>query len=514
MPPPVNARRMIRPETYTIAFLLFATVLFLCHVPWLGLPYYWDEAGQFIPSALDILHGGAFVAHSTSPNIHPPAVATYLAAVWSLVGYRPESTRCAMLLLAASGLLVSLLLAIELLREARGMPAFLAVALLCLSPVFFSQAIMAQLDAPAMLFTALALLLFLQNRIVAAAAVCVALVLVKETGLVAPVVFGLWLAHERRWRDAVWFLAPLVVLGSWIGILSHVTGHWAGDEAFTQYNVYYPLHPVRLAVNFLRRVYYLFFADFHWIGTFAILFAWRTSHIFQTRSWHIAWLLVAAHVVVLTAFGGGVLERYLLPVLPVLYAAMAAGLSLFPGRPRLISSCALLAGVASGIFINPPYPFPYEDNLAFADFVHLQSEAAAYLNQWYPAARVTTVWPLTLELSRPELGYVDHAIAVAPLPNLAVATLQPMDWTKVQVMVAFSRNWDPRLNPLHWAPILNFWNRFFGYLPNATREQTRRQVPFAVENRIERRGQWLDIYVNPNLPRIPPTPALRATTRR
>src|ERR1700685_2543872 len=135
-------------------------------------------------------------------------------------------------------------------------------------------------------------------------------------------------------------------------------------------------------------------------------------------------MLLAAHVARATALGGAVLERYLLPVLPVLYTAMAAGLSLFPRTPRLICSAALLAGVAAGIFINPPYPFPYEDNLAFADFVHLQSEAAAYLNRWYPGARVTTVWPLTLELSRPELGYVDRAMAVTSLPNLAPSTLK------------------------------------------------------------------------------------------
>src|SRR5271154_2890271 len=189
MAAPATSRRT-PPQTYGILFLLFASVLFLCHTPWLSLPYYWDEAAQFIPAALDILHGGAFIPHSATPNIHPPAVTAYLAAVWSVAGYSPQSTRCAMLLVAASGLMVSLLLAIELLRDARGMPAFFAVGLLCLSPVFFAQAIMAQLDAPAMLFTALALLLFVQNRIVPAAAACVALVLVKETGVVAPLIFG------------------------------------------------------------------------------------------------------------------------------------------------------------------------------------------------------------------------------------------------------------------------------------------------------------------------------------
>jgi hypothetical protein len=509
MAPPGTSRR-ISPETYGICFLLFAGVVFLCHAPWLSLPYYWDEAGQFIPSALDILHGGAFIPHSATPNIHPPAITAYLAAVWSLAGYSPQSTRCAMLLLAACGLMVSFLLAIELLRDARGMPAFLAAGLLCLSPVFFSQAMLAQLDAPAMLFTALALLLFVQNRIVAAAAVCVALVLVKETGVVAPLVFGLWLAREQRWRDAAWFLLPIGVLCIWIGVLAGVTGHWAGDAAFAQFNLYYPLHPVRLAVDFLRRIYYLFFADLHWIGAFAILFAWRTSKIFHSRAWRIAWTLSAAHVVMATALGGAVLERYLLPVLPVLYAAMAVGLSLFPRNPRLICSGLLLAGVTAGIFVNPPYPFPYEDNLAFTDFVHLQADAADYLQLWYPKARITTVWPLSVELSRPELGYVGHRIAVAPLADLSAATLEPMDWSKVQVLVAFSRNWDPRFSPMHWSPVLRFWSRFFGYIPNATREETRRRSPFPIEHRVERGRQWLDIYVNPNLPKPRLGPAIKA----
>ena len=85
--------------------------------------------------------------------------------------------------------------------------------MLLLSPLFFAQSMLAQLDAPAMLFTALALLLFLQNHLRASAAVCVALVLVKETGAVVPAVFALWLARERRWRDAAWFLAAVPCAG-------------------------------------------------------------------------------------------------------------------------------------------------------------------------------------------------------------------------------------------------------------------------------------------------------------
>jgi 4-amino-4-deoxy-L-arabinose transferase-like glycosyltransferase len=502
--------RPVRPSAYTILFLLFAAVILLTHLTWLDLPYFWDEAGYYVPAALDLFHGGSLVPHSVPPLIHPPALSVYLAAIWSITGFHPESTRFGMLLLAAGAALVSLLLAIELLRDARGMPAFLAAGMVCLSPVFFAQAILAQPDMPAMLLTTLALWLFLRERIVLAAAACVVLTLIKETGIVAPILFGVWLARERRWRDAAWFIAPAAALGAWIAILFHATGYWAGSTAFVDYNVFYPLHPMRIVANALRRVYYLFFANLHWIGAFAILFAWRISRIFRDRNWRIAGSLAIAHAATVTLLGGATLERYLLPVLPILYSAMAAGLSLFPRRPRLICSAALLAGLTAGIFVSPPYPFPYEDNLAFADFVRLQSEAAGYLSRWYSGAEVATVWPLTVELTRPDLGYVDRRLAVDSLADPSAETLRNLDWRKVQALAVFSRNSDPTLNPLRIEPVRRLWQALFGYSPPATEEEVRRIVPYPLAASWRKNGQWMDIFVNPGQRLSPPSKPLRA----
>ena len=116
-----------------------------------------------------------------------------------------------------------------------------AVFLLCVSPLFFAQAMLAQLDMPAMLFTCLALLLFVQDRPPLAALACTALVLVKETGLLVPMLFGVWLLYERRLRDAVWFLLPAAALGCWLLVLARGTGHLFGNTEFTQYNLYLSL---------------------------------------------------------------------------------------------------------------------------------------------------------------------------------------------------------------------------------------------------------------------------------
>lgn len=495
-------RRSIRNGSYFVFFAIFALVLFLSHLFALRLPYFWDEAGQFIPAALDLMHG-AWIPHSAPPSIHPPAVMAYLAVVWKVAGFHPAVTRSAMLLVAAGAVLAAFLLAIELLREVRGVPAFLVAALVCACPLFFAQSVLAQLDAPAMLFTTLALLLFLHDRIRLAAATCVVLVLVKETGAVIPLVFLLWLAHERRWREAALFLAPLAALSTWIVLLRHSTGHWMGNPAFLQYNLFYPLHPARFALAVFRRIYYLFFANFHWMGTQAILFAWRTSRLFRSRTWRIALWVAAAHIFTVTLLGGAVLERYLLPAIPILYTAMVAGLMLLRRVPRLVCSAVLLVGVAAGNFVNPPYPFPYENNLAFGDFVGLHAETAEYLARRFPEARITTAWPMTAELSHPELGFLNRPFRVEQLADFSAATMQSLDWSRIDVLVVYSRRWDPAFNFMHWAPMERFWRHFSGYVPGVNSTQISFMAPYPIHAHFERRGQWVDVYANPAVARLP-----------
>ena len=89
------------------------------------------------------------------------------------------------------------------------------------------------------------------------------------------------------------------------------------------------------------------------------------------------------------------LNRYLLPVLPIVFAAMVAAISILPRVQRLVATAVLLIGMAVSNFINPPYPFPYEENLAFTDFVRLHADAADYVSHWYADPVVHTAWPMS-----------------------------------------------------------------------------------------------------------------------
>src|SRR5262249_19763434 len=157
------------------------------------------------------------------------------------------------------------------------------------------------------------------------------------------------------------------------------TGQLFGDAGFTHYNLEYALHPVRASICFARRIYYLFIDDFRWVGALAMAFAWKKTSLYRNRAWTITWLFIAAHVVMVGLLGGAELERSLLPVLPLVYIAMAAAWSALRPFWRHASLGTVAAGLLIGLFFNPPYPFPFENNLAMVDFVQLHHSAAGFL---------------------------------------------------------------------------------------------------------------------------------------
>jgi len=488
-------QRAIRPATYFFFFGSFAVVVFLTHAPYFSLPYFWDELGQFVPAALDIFLHGWWVPHSAVPNAHPPGVMAYLAAVWKIFGYSIPATRAAMLVLASGTALFTFLLAIRLCRGLPGAPALAPLLLLLLDPLFYMQSMMAQLDMPAMLFTVLALLLFLEDRHVAAALACVALVLAKETGALLPLMFaGILLFDRPRAKYAAYYLAPFAVLAVWFFVLWRTTGQLFGDAGFTHYNLGYALHPVRAAICLIRRIYYLFIDNFRWAGSIAIFLAVKRTRIFATREWKITGLFFGAHVVMVSVLGGAELERYLLPVLPLLYIAMGAAWSTLRPIWRNAGLLTVAAGLLIGLFVNPPYPFPFENNLAMVDFVELHRDASKYLEATYPDKTIYTAWPLTGALRDPAFGYVTKKLATFETSDLGDSTLNRLDPKGVDVLVLYSRTWEPSWSVLRWPIVERFLRHFYLYEPQMDAGQVHDHFGLFQVRRWTQRGQWIEIY--------------------
>jgi len=489
-----ESRRRIRPLVYAYFFVMFATIVLASHASLVTLPYFWDEHGQFVAAALDILHDGAWVPRSTVPNVHPPGVMAYLAAVWRVCGYSIPATRLAMLALASLGVLFTFLLGIELCRRATGAPAFIAVLFLVADPLFDTQAMMAQLDMPAMVFTVAALLFYLQRRYEVAAVTCVALVLTKETGVILPLLFVADLVRQRRLATAALFVPAFVALGAWLLYLRSATGYIFGDPGFTHYNVGYALNPVRASLALLRRFYFLFISDFRWIGAVAIVAALRRTRIFRSRAWAIVGLFAAGHILLVSLLGGAALERYLVPVLPLLYCAVAAALTALSARWRVPAIIAMTAGLVAGMFVNPPFPFPYENNLAMVDFVRLHEEAAHFVESHYAGAKVYTAWPLTSALRRPEFGYVGHPIRAVETSDLHESTLRALAPVHPEVLILYSRTWEPQWGVLRFRPVQSFLRRYYEYEPEMSPDEAHGVLGLEPMARWSSRGQWVEVF--------------------
>jgi 4-amino-4-deoxy-L-arabinose transferase-like glycosyltransferase len=463
-------------------------LLLLTHYPLLRLPFYWDELGQFVPAALDIYHRLAWVPYTTVPNVHPPGVMAYLAVVWSLFGYSVMGTRVAMLFFSAAGLLAQWKLTCRL---GGAGPASLATLFLFTCPLFFSQSMMAQLDMPAMAATAIALVLFLDRRFVLCAVVCSAAVMLKETAIVAPALFGFLLLRRGETRAALLFLWPLVPLMVWLVELKRVTGHWFGSPEFTDYNLFYPLNPVRLMLALVRRGYYLFIGSGHIIGTFALFMWLRKKRL--SNEWRVVFAFVAVHVAVITVLGGAVLERYLLPALPVLYAAFAAAIWQLSRGVRKLAALALTACLLAACFINPPYPFPMENNLAWTTFVTLDQQAARYVEAAMPHATIASSFPVAGELRRPEMGYVTRPLQILEINDFRADNLTEKVRGRADALVAYSVMWDP-MHTLDRPSWRNLLSRFYGYVPQAAMEEIPQLTEMRSAFRICRRGQCVEVF--------------------
>jgi hypothetical protein len=161
--------------------------LYLSHFMLLRLPYYWDEAGYYIPAAWDFFRTGSLIPITTLTNAHPPLPSIYLALWWKLSGFYPEVTRETVLMVAALGLLAVWRLSMRLVGV--GSVAFWTVALTGLYPIWFAQSTLAHADIFAAACTLWGLVYALPDedrKPWAAALWFAAAALCKETAIVIP----------------------------------------------------------------------------------------------------------------------------------------------------------------------------------------------------------------------------------------------------------------------------------------------------------------------------------------
>ena len=470
-------------------FALIFTGLFITHAWLLRLPYFWDEAGYFIPAARDLLLTGSLIPHSTLSNAHPPMLMLWLAFWWKFSAFTPAVTRFAMLLVASFTLLAVWRLARAV---ANAQVAVATVICTALYPVFFAQSSLAQLDMLAAAFTLWGLAMYVERRSAAALVFLALAPLAKETALIAPLAICAWellcpllrnraiageplcLQSGRPFRALLWLLCALP-LACWVAYHKHVTGYVFGNPEYLRYNMGATLSPLRVALAMLIRLWHLLgylnlFVLTLGAGYAMFLPALREADgSLRPRISVNAQLLFAvvilAYFVAFSVVGGAVLARYLLPVYPLVILVCVSTL-----RRRVRGwawwIAAACAAFVLALVVSPPYRVAPEDTLLYRDYVVLHKAAANELASRFPGRRVLTAWPASDELTRPYLGYVNQPLQVVRIENFSDLEMLRASHAADQfdVVLLFSTKWEPPhplLASLPFGRALH--ERFFDY---------------------------------------------------
>ena len=514
-----------------LLFALFFAGLMLLHAPLLRLPYFWDEAGYYVPAARDLFLTGTLVPQSTPSNAHPPLVMAWLALGWRVFGYSTLVTRTAMLAVSA----FSLLGLFRLSQITANVPvAWATTALVALYPVYFTQSSMAQVDLPSAGFTFWALAAYIDDHTAhkddrpwkqvlwfSLAA------LAKETAILAPLALFGWelLGHfirlrsnEVRWKEILppvhsrrrllYLLFPVVPLAGWYSYHYGKTGFLLGNPEFFRYNVAATLNPLRVPLALGMRLWQLFGYFGLYLLTLAGLLAMlrppRTeSGVARPRIpfWMQAAFLsvVLAYLGFMSVVGGAVLARYMLPVVPLVILALVSTLWRRVLYWKLIVAAVAIAFVA-GLFTNPPYGFSLEDNLAYRDYIVMHAEASRFLAMRYSGESVLTAWPASDELTRPWLGYVNantsQAFRVLRIEDFSVSQIDVAARARdrFDVALVFSTKYEPPHALFeNWAGWQRIKEKFFGYHRDLLPEEIAQRLGGTIVYHKEMNGQWIAV---------------------
>jgi hypothetical protein len=495
-------------------FPVIFAALYASHFALLRVPYFWDEAGYYIPAAWDFFRTGSLIPISTVTNAHPPLPSIYLALWWKLSGFYPEVTREAVLMVAALALLAVWRLAMRLV----GVPsvAIWTTVLTGLYPIWFAQSSLAHADifAAACTLWGFNFALPLRNRNPRAAFLWFgAAALCKETAIVIPLTLAAIRlveairasapARARLLREASWLATCVVPLACWYAYHKFKTGFLFGNPEFLRYNAQSTLEPLRILAAFVHRLLHLtahmnMFVPVG-IACAALLLAPRTYSGGSERQsigapvLRVTFLLLLVNALEFSVLGGALLTRYLLPMYPLVL--LVAVTTIYRRAPYWQSFMLLAAGAfVAGIFINPPYGFAPEDNLSYARVVRMHLAAIAQLKKQAPDSTVLTAWPMTDELTRPELGYVKQPWEVERIDDftqsqIARAAKEPEKYSSALV---FSTKYDPESSFFSLgAKSRALDEQYFGLHHDMAPEEIAKQLGGTMLWKREEQGMWI-----------------------
>lgn len=171
---------------WDFGILLTCFLFVLNKLPYLGLPFFWDEAWVYAPAVFDMLQNGPSLSpDSIDPTLSRghPILFHFLASAWMTVfGTSFTASHSFSVFVAVLAIIAVYKLGQQLHSKKIG---FWAAVLFSVQPLFIAQAGFLLPEVLLTLFVVLSILFYLKRNIIAYAIAGTAMLLTKETGILA-----------------------------------------------------------------------------------------------------------------------------------------------------------------------------------------------------------------------------------------------------------------------------------------------------------------------------------------
>ncbi len=401
---------------HDIVFFAFSFLLVLIlKSPIINMPFQWDALGYVMPSGL-WFKTHSFLSIAMPDYGHPPLLFWILGLTYRIFGITRVVPHLINIIFSFIGVYYTYLLGKHLHSRRTGI---IASMLLFFSPLYFAQSGILNTDLPAAAMTVVALYYALRDELKAFIPSAVMLVLFKETGVLLLIALLPYLIYRRyAFKKIAGYMSPFLATAAWLIFYKSKTGeffyfrHVASMKSVLYSSTYFKT----MAVRYFGM---LFVSDFNFLLTLIMISA-LAVYLFRKgraglKSEYIPIILLFLLYIIFYSAYNQSLPRHILPLFPLLYLAGARATDFIFKK---YSYAVLLLFVI--LFIiqwsgtrNLACGCDLETNMEYLDLIRTHEQAARFISQNFPDARVLTSWPQIFELGQPEAGYTDIPISVA-----------------------------------------------------------------------------------------------------
>jgi 4-amino-4-deoxy-L-arabinose transferase-like glycosyltransferase len=411
-----------------IALLLLAIVL-ISKAPTLNLPYHWDELEAYVRPAHYLAEQGLWrIVPGTYPETpeydpavskenpeetffgHPPGLYFPLALLYKLTSESVLVSHLFAVTFAFLGVYYTYRLGSLLFDRVVGL---LGALFLFSTPLYFAQAGLVLGDLPITALGVMSVYYVLRERYGVFLLCSVYMVLVKETSIAILVALWLYVFWTQKnqsnlKRKLLFHSIPILILGIFFLWQRLATGS-IFPNPYMEYNQVFYFHWSHGS----WAVRWTLLEQYRWVlcGLIAVHFL-----ICRRRAWKKEYILFG----LIGVFYMGAfcflffMTRYILPFLPYLCLAGAAAVVALVRNRSVQAAVAAIILIAFGTKFYQHYTSysNYDEDLQYTDMIAIHQQACRYIENNFENPNVVTLYPVSLMLQEPYLGYVSQSIPV------------------------------------------------------------------------------------------------------